>query len=242
MNLRMIATVAFLMACQPVLAGDWQLGLVAQSRETGIPDRQDEQTLLPAVNYEGDRFSFVGGVLSYTLHQSAGTRISLLGQGRDEGYKAKDSRILAGMQHRKFGFDLGLGAILDAPAGKVHVKLLADITGRNDGLEIDAGYHYPLQAGRWSVEPVLGVSWKSAELVDYYYGVRHSEARPGRSAYRGGAAINPYARMNLAYSLNRNWLLIGGFDITLLDDTVADSPIIDRDYQLGVFGAVLYAF
>ena len=154
MKTRTIAVMA-LFLCGHTVAGQLQMGLVAESHVSTIQDKKTEVALVPAVNYQGERFSFVGGELSYAFYQQDGYRLSILGQRRGEGYEVKDSSALESMEDRESGFDLGLGITTTALWGEIKVNVLADITGRSGGQEIKAAYRYPLQAGRSIFESLL---------------------------------------------------------------------------------------
>jgi outer membrane protein len=227
---------------QIVCAGQWQTGLVVESGRSILMDEEDKTGFVPMVNYVGDRLSMVGGTLSYKLLTSNGLELSVIGQGRDEGFDADDSNAVAGMDQREGGFDAGLNLTVGGLWGAVQVSMLSDITETSEGSELDLRYGYPLQSGLWTLEPAIGATWKSKQLVDYYYGVADSEARLGRSAYQGEAALNTYAEFVVAYKLSRQWMLVGGVEVSQLDDSIKNSPIIDEDYELTSYSAMLYSF
>jgi outer membrane protein len=205
-------------------------------------DEDDKAEFTPMFNYMGERFSMVGGTFSYKLAGSDTMQISAIAQGRDDGYKAGDSDAVSGMDEREAGFDIGLNAAVGGLWGTVQVSLLSDVTETSEGSEIDLRYSYPVQAGLWTFETAAGATWKSEELVDYYYGVKESEARSGRNTYQGEAAVNPYAEFVVAYKLSRQWSIVGGVEVEQLDDVIADSPIIDEDYEFTSYSAAIYSF
>jgi len=103
-------------------------------------------------------------------------------------------------------------------------------------------YSLPVTGRAWVFEPSLGVGWQSRDLVDYYYGVRGVETRPGRPAYSGGATSNAFAKLSLSYMLTSGWSVYGGGEYTYLGKNISDSPIVERRYETGVFLGLTYEF
>ena len=111
---------------------------------------------------------------------------------------------------------------------------LHEITGRNHGDEIRAAVGMPLGylEGAWSAN--LGVTWKSAAIVNYYYG------SPG--VYRPGPALNPFARIGYSRPLSTKWKLDAFVHCERLGGAIADSPIVARRYVTTGFIGATYVF
>lgn len=242
MKTRILLIGLLALGSQMAQAGQWQAGIAVQSGRSILMDEEDKAEFAPMFNYMGDRFSMVGGTFAYKLVGTDSVQFSAIAQGRDDGFKADDSDAVSGMDEREAGFDIGLNAAVGGLWGTFQASLLSDVTETSEGSEVDLRYSYPIQSGLWTFETAAGATWKSEELVDYYYGVKDSEARTGRDAYQGEAAINPYAEFVMAYKLSRQWSIIGGVEIEQLDDALADSPIIDEDYEFIGYSAAMYNF
>lgn len=242
MRPRLLFIGLLVLTSQTAQAGQWQAGVAVQSGRSILMDEEDKAEFAPIFNYMGERFSMVGGTLSYELVGADSMQFSVIAQGRDDGYKADDSDAVSGMDERESGFDVGFNAAVGGFWGTMQVSLLSDVSETSEGSEVDLRYSYPVQSGLWTFETAAGATWKSEELVDYYYGVKESEVRIGRDAYQGEAALNPYAEFVVAYKLTRQWSIIGGVEVERLDDAIADSPIIDEDYDFAGYSAVMYNF
>jgi len=114
------------------------------------------------------------------------------------------------------------------------LDVLHDITGENDGTEIRGGIAVPLSRAADLLKLNLGFTWKSAAVVDYYYGV------PGR--YAPGAAFNPFVKLALAHSLMGRWKFTAFYEYEHLGASIADSPRIANHDVQSVFIGVNYAF
>jgi outer membrane scaffolding protein for murein synthesis (MipA/OmpV family) len=85
---------------------------------------------------------------------------------------------------------------------------------------------------RWSVRPhaTMGVEWYDSKFVDYYYGVKASEAVVGRSAYQGKSQWRG-SGLRIDYSPARQHNLYLDFGITQFGSAIKDSPLVEKANQ-----------
>lgn len=109
---------------------------------------------------------------------------------------------------------------------------LHEITGRNHGDEIRGALGIPLGrlGGSWTAN--VGVTWKSAGIVNYYYGV------PG--LYNAGSVLNPFAKIGYSRPLSSKWKLEAFVHCERLGNAIADSPIIRGHYVTTGFVGATY--
>jgi len=109
---------------------------------------------------------------------------------------------------------------------------LHEITGRNHGDELRAALGIPLgqMGGSWSAN--VGVTWKSAAIVNYYYG--------GPDFYQAGWALNPFAKIGYSRPLSRKWKLEAFVHCEHLGNGIADSPIVRNHYVTSAFVGATY--
>jgi MipA family protein len=102
------------------------------------------------------------------------------------------------------------------------VSALYEVTGRHKGYEVRAAVSAPLVQRKQSLVVNTGVTWKSAETVDYYYGV------PG--LYKPDGALSPFIKFNYALPLSDRWTFTAFVHYEYLHDSIVDSPIVsDRE-------------
>jgi outer membrane protein len=111
---------------------------------------------------------------------------------------------------------------------------LHEITGHNHGDEVRGAIGMPLGhlGGTWSAR--LGFTWKSAAIVNYYYG------SPG--VYDAGAAFNPFAKIGYSRPLSSKWTLDAFVHCERLGDAIHGSPIVARRYVTTAFVGATYVF
>jgi outer membrane protein len=102
------------------------------------------------------------------------------------------------------------------------VSALYEVTGRHDGYEVRAAVSAPLIQRKQSLVVNTGVTWKSSQTVDYYYGV------PG--FYKPDGALSPFIKLNYALPLSDRWTFTAFVHYEYLDGEIVDSPIVsDRE-------------
>jgi MipA family protein len=84
---------------------------------------------------------------------------------------------------------------LDGVTGQVDV--LHDITEQDHGTEVRAAIGLPLIESKESLTANIGFTWKSASIVNYYYG------EP--SIYQGGPALDPFLKLGYTVPLSAGW-------------------------------------
>ncbi len=239
-----ILGLAILLALAPGLlqAGEWGLGIGVAAQRPPQEGTDDQVVILPFPSYQGDRLRLDFGSVGFALTTSEKFRVELEGALRFDGYDPDDSDALTGLARRDLTFDAGASVTTAGAWGSVGLQFMVDALGVHEGYELSATYQYPIQWNRLSIVPFVSAKWASAELVEYYYGVRLEETTLDRPEYSGDAVLNLALGMNLGFALASNWELIGGFEYTRLGTEITDSPIIARDHEVIMYSAIVYRF
>jgi outer membrane protein len=202
----------------------------------------DETLLAPYFRYTKDRFSiglFDGA--SYDFYSNDGLSVNARLVPRYTTLDGPDSEQLQGID-RKSTLDLGFGVDYMFGQSFVSASLLAEVTGKHDGFEIDLNIGRSNSFDRFSVTYVLGASWRSRDLADYQYGVRVPEALGDRPAYSADAMIVPYSEFSIEYSITEKWKVITFGQISLLTGDIKSSPIVESTASYGIFSALAREF
>lgn len=185
--------------------------------------------------------------MSYLLTSINEGELALLGQYRQQQYYTtrldqNSGPVIEGMKKRGSAFESGLGYKQTSDWGKIELESYFDISGVHKGYEINLGYSYPKQTGRWLIEPGVGVQYQDARLVDYYHGVRLSESQADRQEYRGQQSLNNITSLTLGYYLYERWLAVALIERLGLDKGITDSPIIEKNQLLKSYLGFVYTF
>ena len=126
--------------------------------------------------------------------------------------------------------------------GDLQLQILTDLSFTHKGAEVWASYAYPWQHGNWKIVPSVGISWKSHNLLNYYYGVRNSEVRLNRPAYTARSGFNGFVKLSLAYHFNEHWGIVGVAEYEALSRSIRRSPIVDQNSIETLFIGLMYNF
>lgn len=143
---------------------------------------------------------------------------------------------------RDYAIELGVELLTGGDWGALQLTAFHDISGTHEGYELYADYSYGWRQQRLYVEPSFGLSYKSAELNNYYWGVMPGEAGTVTLPYEADAGVNWHARFMLAYQLDRRWAISLVAEYERLNDEAAASPVVESDGVLGWFAGVSYRF
>jgi outer membrane protein len=197
---------------------------------------------IPMFGYEGERLYLRGVGGGYQLFRMGGWSLGPVLQPRFDGYEADDSRYLAGMKDRDLTLDGGVGLTWRTKWGLIGLSWITDLLGKHHGQELEFSYTAILPYAGFDFIPSAGLRYKSDNLVDYYYGVRTSEARAGRPAYEATEAVDPFVRLAVRRKLGGKWSLLGAVQYEWFDSEITDSPIVDRSNDVSFVAGLLYSF
>ena len=258
-------TVAVSLLALPLLAegteSPWRLGMALGYGERGNPLAASED--IPVVvdldiAWFGERFFFDNGDLGFTFHDGRRVTASLVARARSDQVffgranfefvsisltgDALDEEEPLQLPDRDFAGELGFELLADGRWGFLQVNAFHDVTGIHEGYEVSLDYGVGLRSGRWYFEPGFRVAYKSANLNDYYWGVRMDESSPVLPAYEAGAGVNTGIRLRASYHFSRRWALRMAVDYEGLNDEIAESPVVDSDNVIGYFAGLSIDF
>ena len=189
---------------------------------------------LPLLGYRGEKLSVYGPFVSYELAQANDVSLSAKLAPRFAGYDDGDSDVFVGMK-RKSSLDAGLGLQYKIDNWTLDTEALTDVLGNSNGQELNLKFSYGLRFGPLQVSPEVGVSYSSSKLVNYYYGVRETEVTAERPAYRADAAVNYHTGIALSTPVLFGGMTRLGVQYHWYDNSIANSPLTDRDSGVSAF-------
>ena len=138
---------------------------------------------------------------------------------------------------RDYALEAGIELLTDGDWGYFQATAHHDVSDTHDGYELYVNYGRLFRRQRWFVEPSLGMSYKSADLNDYYWGVRPEEANFLLPEHRAGAGWNVHARLATTYQLTRNWSFAAAARYERLSSEAWASPLVeDRSVKSAFVG------
>lgn len=206
----------------------------------------------------GDHFFFDNGDIGLTFADNELLTASLVGRfNSDRVFFGKtDTRFvnidLAGaplaeatlftVPDRDYAIEFGVELLADGAWGQLQVTAFHDVSNTHDGYELYADYGYGWRSQRWYFEPSIGVSYKSAALNNYYWGVRDDEVNDVLPPYQADAGLNAHARVMLSYQLSRQWSFSLVTEYERLNDEATSSPLVEEQDVVGYFAGFGFRF
>ncbi len=122
------------------------------------------------------------------------------------------------------------------------LQLLTDVSGVHNGEELRLAISGAQNYGGHQLGLATGFSWKSADLLEYYYGVSADEASQALPAYTPSSGATPFVRLSWSKPLNRNWHWLGSLQYDHLSRAQRHSPLITNNQVVQIFVGGVYHF
>ncbi len=223
--------------------GSTGLGILVRNERSPYEGAGMRRDLVPLYLYEGKRVFLHASRVGFKLRDGPDDRLDVFLDYRFEGFPSvRVPPSLAGMETRGPTTDAGISYRHRGALGIFEATYLRDALSITNGSELRLGYRYDWRGDRWTLRPGLTLMLRSANLNNYYYGVRAEEAASGRPAYEPGAGANVWAGFYGSYALTQRWKLVGGAGTTIFDDKVRNSPIVKNSNQPAAFVGAAYDF
>jgi outer membrane scaffolding protein for murein synthesis (MipA/OmpV family) len=198
---------------------------------------------LPVISYENRWIRLLGPNLDFKLTPpgplTIGARINY---EFDSGYKASDSSVLKGMVERKSGLWVGPGAAWHNGFIDLTATYLLDASGESKGTRATLSAEHSFGFGNVELVPIVSITELDHKYVDYYYGVRPTEATSTRFAYSGKRTTNLDGALRVRYLFAERHLLFVQVGLTRLGSAVKDSPLVDRSSEPHALLGYIYRF
>ncbi len=237
-----------------VAVGDWALtiSLGAGGRTNPIEGNSDIPLVaIPQISYYGKRFFLENLDLGFSLHETDRNTFNLLatpGYDRVFFHRNDLQNIFV-----PIGGPLGAGggAELRVPVPERHTTYLVgpewmfnygrftgqldalyEVTGEHEGYEVRAGLGAPIIQSQGSLVASTGFTWKSAEIVRYYYGLE--------GIYVPGSALSPFVKLSYTRPLTDRWMFNAFAHYEDFGEAIADSPLVTDEGSLTAFAGFVF--
>ena len=239
----------------------WRLGVALGYGERSNPLLYSDDVPIVVdldIAYFGERFFFDNFDLGFTFADNDLVTASVMARARsdrvffsktntrfvDVGFAGEPLGSITAITvpDRDYAAEAGVELLSDGRWGFLQLNAFHDISNTHNGYELDFDYGLGFRAGLWYFRPSFGLSYKSADLNNYYWGVRPEESSEALPAYEAGAGVNARMRLRASYHFSRNWMLTLSAEYERLNDEAAGSPIVVDQAVLGYFAGFGYRF
>lgn len=166
---------------------------------------------------------------------------SLTVQPRPNNYKASDSDALLGMEDKKSSFEAGLAFSIKVDKVYFEVMALTDILDRYDSWIVKSELGSEFKLGDFSFYPSAIVIYQSSRFINYYYGVKKSEATI-RPEYHAGNGLQLGVQTYIEYPFTKKLSAFVNLRVDKLPQEASNSPIINDNYLYSGLASLIYTF
>ncbi|NVK55931.1 MAG: MipA/OmpV family protein [Alteromonadaceae bacterium] len=143
---------------------------------------------------------------------------------------------------RKWSADIGARVSWHQVKGAWSFTLARDLLGVHHGYYATLRYQHLWKWDEWHVSANASLTYKSQQLIDYYYGIDAEDTFDSNLWYSANHSLQPSAGLLFIKFINKQWRWIGRIQLTALDGSMTDSPIVAKDYIASTFIGIGYQF
>lgn len=165
--------------------------------------------------------------------------------GRLHGYNITSDDIRLSpedVKDRDFALDFGIRAHWYTQSSEWTLALFHDISDVYKGARASAGYRKLWLLGSWKLVTSAELEWRSADLLDYYYGIDSTDIDNTLFHYDAGAGLFTSVGLTANREITENWHWLLHTSFNLLPKAMTDSPLVEEDYTITTFAGVTYRF
>lgn len=223
----------------------WGLGIGFGIKKSPYRGVKNDITVLPLLSYENHYIRFFGDTLDVKLPSAGPFDFSLRSKvsAFRSTYKASDSSYLAGMDDRKDGFMVGGAATWRTFLGKASLEYLRDISGHSKGSQLKFDFEHSFHYGeRFELAPHFGIAREDSKYVNYYFGVKATQATASRREYFGKSSTVTSFGVRFGYAINARQRLLLDISDERWGSGITNSPIVGRSSTPTLRMGYLYRF
>lgn len=231
-----IIATSFALLSTPTYA-DWGVNIDVNNTPLHYKDAKtkkndnDVQAAL-GLQYRGDKFNIDNDSISYELTHTDKYAIEAFGTFKNQGFDAKNNKTFKGMKERKTSIDIGGRLIANTELiGPIVFDATKDVSASKAfEAKIKVGGiapHAPHWTGKRNITiaPVASLRYQSKKVVDYYYGVKNTEATASRKAYKAKSAITPFIGVEAQANITPKFSIDVGLGVAKLAKSIKNSPL-----------------
>lgn len=221
---------------------EWQISLGAGAMEVASPwtGANNQVVLVPYLDISKGNWHVNGdNLLGYQMQLDQSWGISVGLGVRNDGYDSLNLALNELSEHPLFdGYeepDTEAVVNLGITYGWLSLDASRDVSNnsQSDSLSLSADIPIYHANNGLDIAASASIDWYDSHYVNYYYGVagKQIDNSVGRVGYETGAAVNFGLGIRALVPISERWSMTGIISRTKLDNDIANSPLVDANYQ-----------
>lgn len=184
-----------------------------------------EQFTLGCNFYNGDHWSF-----------------DWVGLAQHPEMNPDNTKEYRGLHKRRYDFMSGPRATAYYGNYILQFHALTDISNTHHGelYSLKVARHW--QHRNWTFHGILGATYRSQQIADYYFSIDESEGSALYPAYQAPAAMAYVAELGATYPVSEKWVFRGFIRRVQLESEAVNSPLILDDHGDVIATSLSYVF
>lgn len=256
-------------ATQLADVGEWHLSVALGYGYIENPRVQSDGAntyLLPSVSYYGERFYLENTTLGYSLYEGERVLLDLQSKLNEDAFHFEIdglknvllSEVLGYAPiaatgplepkqprtdvSRRLSYMAGLHALMPTRFGNLSFGAYQDITSVHNGHELQAKFNRTFTFEHWAFAVEAGLTYKSNELLNYYYAVMPSDRDHYQRHYADDNRLSHHLRLITKVPLSERWNAVAVVEYNGLAEAIQRSRLIEERSYLGAFFGFSYDF
>lgn len=143
---------------------------------------------------------------------------------------------------RKWAINGGLRGHYFLSNGEWQLTFQQDISNVHKGQQVGLQFSHKWQWHEFRLGVRIGTDWKSARLIDYYYGVSQKDTEFSNLYFNGESGWQTYMSINVQKPINKHWSWLANIGYRRLPVSLTNSPLIEQNTIRNVFLGIAYRF
>jgi outer membrane protein len=180
--------------------------------------------------------------LGYNFYNGADWSVDWVGLTQHDEMSAEESRDFRGLKRRRADYMSGprITVYLDNYIVQLHGLLDISDTHHGELYSIKLARHW--QYRNWTIHGILGATYRSRQITDYYFSVKESEASAKFPVYSAPSAISYVGELGVTFPLSEKWVFRSFIRHIDIGSEAVKSPLILSDHGDTIASAISYVF
>lgn len=180
--------------------------------------------------------------LGYNFYNGESWAVDWVGLLQHDEMNAKESKDYRGLKRRRDDFMSGPRATAYLGNYIVQLHALTDISNTHHGelYSLKLARHW--QYRNWTIHGILGATYRSHQITNYYFAIDESEASEQFPAFAASSAVSYVGELGATYPLSEKWVFRSFIRRIDIGSEATQSPLIlDRHGDM-IASAISYVF
>ena len=185
-------------------------------------------------------YNFYNGYNAY--NNDGNWAIDWVALGEHDEMSADEANDYRGLNPRRGDFMSGVRATAYYDNYIVQMHALTDISSTHYGELLSLKLARFWQHRNWNFHGIVGATYRSQEITDYYFSIDADEASEKYPEYKAPAGMSYVAELGATYPISEKWVFRGFIRRIGMEDDATESPLILDDHGDTISAAISYVF